>query len=374
MAGSGSVRKSGFQCIASLLSSFVCLCLYFLVLLLKIVVIDRKLHNMENTFIGLRALQSIICEQEKMTRLFSTKEVAQFLGINEKMVYTLISEKGLPASKITGKWIFPSHLVEQWVESNTINYPQNHNVLPQYEGLLVLAGSNDILLDKVLSLFNARYSGHLAVFGNLGSVGGIHALRRSLCHMATSHLLQENGNEYNFDFLQRHFERMPVVVNFCMRDQGILLKKGNPSGIREVKDLGNPGVRIVNRSLETGTRLLFDRELRKAGVAGERIEGYDREVNRHMDVGLAILGGHADAGPGIRPVASLLGLDFLPIRKERYDLLVTRERFFDQEVQYFMGLLHEPEFAQAATELEGYDISKSGKMMFPQVLEEESHF
>jgi putative molybdopterin biosynthesis protein len=249
-------------------------------------------------------------EEDDMTQMLSTKEVAKFLGINEKMVYTLISEKGLPASKVTGKWIFPRHLVEQWVESSTVNYPQNHKVLPPYEGLLVIAGSNDILLEKTLSLFNQRHSGHLAVFGNLGSVGGIGALRRSLCHMATSHLLQENGDEYNFDFLKRQFDRMPVVVNFCKRDQGILLQKGNPKHINAVKDLGKSGVRIVNRSLATGTRLLFDRELKQAGVAGERIAGYEQEVSRHMDVGLEILSGRADAGPGIRPVASLLGLDF----------------------------------------------------------------
>jgi len=297
--------------------------------------------------------------------MLSTKEVAKFLGINEKMVYTLISEKGLPASKVTGKWIFPRHLVEQWVESSTVNYPQNHNVLPPYEGLLVIAGSNDILLEKALSIFNSRHSGHLAVFGNLGSVGGISALRRSLCHMATSHLLQENGHEYNFDFLQRQFESMPVVVNFCKRDQGLLLQKGNPRNITAMKDLGEPGIRIVNRSLATGTRLLFDRELKRAGIAGERLAGYDREVNRHMDVGLEILGGRADAGPGIRPVASLLGLAFMPLRQERYDLLVTRERFFDQGIQYFLSLLHEKAFVRAAEQLEGYDVSKSGQMIFP---------
>lgn len=300
-----------------------------------------------------------------MPQMLSTREVASFLGINEKMVYTLIAEKGLPASKVTGKWIFPRHLVEQWVESSTINFPQPHNVLPPYDGLLVIAGSNDILLEKTLSIFNSRYPGHLAVFGNLGSVGGISALRRSLCHMATSHLLQENDDEYNFDFLQRQFERMPVVVNFCKRDQGILLQKGNPLHITAVKDLGKSGVRIINRSLATGTRLLFDRVLKEAGIAGERIAGYDREVNRHMDVGLEILGGRADAGPGIRPVASLLGLDFLPLRQERYDLLVTRERFFDQGIQYFLGLLHEKAFVQAAEQLQGYDVSKSGKMIFP---------
>ena len=83
-----------------------------------------------------------------MAQMLSTKEVAKFLGINEKMVYTLISEKGLPASKVTGKWIFPRHLVEQWVESSTVNFPQNHSILPPYEGLLVVTGSNDILLEK----------------------------------------------------------------------------------------------------------------------------------------------------------------------------------------------------------------------------------
>ena len=307
-----------------------------------------------------------------MTQLLSTKEVAKFLGINEKMVYTLISDKGLPASKVTGKWIFPRHLVEQWVEANTVNYPQHHNGLPPYDGLLVIAGSNDILLEKTMALFNSRHPGHLSVFGNVGSVGGLNALRRNLCHMATSHLLQENGSEYNFDFLQRRFDRMPVVVNFCRRDQGIVLQKGNPHGIRHVKDLANPGIRIVNRSLATGTRLLFDRELRQAGVQGDRIVGYRHEVSRHMDVGLEILSGKADAGPGIRPVASLLKLDFLPLRQERYDLLVTRERFFDQGIQYFLSMLHDAAFVEVAGQLAGYDVSRSGKMIFPHELEEET--
>ncbi len=307
-----------------------------------------------------------------MTQLLSTKEVAKFLGINEKMVYTLISDKGLPASKVTGKWIFPRHLVEQWVEANTVNYPQNDNGLPPYDGLLVIAGSNDILLEKTMALFNDRHPGHLSVFGNIGSVGGINALRRNLCHMATSHLLQENGSEYNFDFLQRRFDRMPVVVNFCRRDQGILLRKGNPHGINHVKDLGKPGIRIVNRSLATGTRLLFDRELKQAGIQGDRLSGYRHEVSRHMDVGLEIMRGHADAGPGIRPVASLLNLDFLPLRQERYDLLVTRERFFDQGIQYFLSMLHDAAFVAVAGQLAGYDVSRSGKMIFPHELEEET--
>ena len=301
-----------------------------------------------------------------MEKLLSTKEVAQFLDVNEKMVYTLVAEKGLPATKITGKWLFPRHLVEQWIEANTINYPKPSTSLPPYHGLLIITGSNDLLLDKTISLFNSLYSGHVAVFGNLGSMGGLRALRQNLCHIASSHLLQENENEYNFDFATKELEKMPAVVNFCKREQGILVQKGNPKNIKSFSDIARSGIRIVNRPLGTGTRLLFDRKLKEAGINCEKIKGYNNELHRHMDVGLEILAGRADAGPGIKPVASLLGLEFIPVRWERYDLLITKERFFDKGVQLFIGLLQEQSFCDLAKMFDGYDVSISGKIVFPQ--------
>ena len=136
-----------------------------------------------------------------MRTLYSTREVAERLGVNEKMVYTLIAEKGLPATKVTGKWRFPAYLVDQWIENHTVNIPETEGRLPPYQGLLILTGSNDYLLDQAISLFNVKHSGQVAVFGNLGSMGGVRALRRGLCHMASSHLLQPNGQEYNFEFV-----------------------------------------------------------------------------------------------------------------------------------------------------------------------------
>ena len=301
-----------------------------------------------------------------MHDLLSTKEVAQFLGVNEKMVYTLVAEKGLPATKITGKWLFPKHLVEQWVEANTINYPEPPRRLPPYEGLLIVAGSNDPLLDKTLSLFNRQYPDHIAVLGNLGSLGGLRALRRNLCHMATSHLIQEDESDYNFEYADRELERQPAVVNFCRREQGLIVARGNPRGIQAVADLAQPGLTLVNRPNTTGTRLLLDRELAKAGIAGESIEGYHHTVVRHLDVGLEVLAGRADVGPGIRAVAGMLGLDFVPLRWERYDLLITKDRFFDPGVQLFLGLLPEEAFRELAKLLEGYDVSSSGKMVYPK--------
>lgn len=299
-----------------------------------------------------------------MQNLLSTKEVAQFLGINEKMVYTLVAEKALPATKITGKWLFPRHLVEQWVEANTINYPRTTAHLPPYEGLLIIAGSNDPLLEKALSLFNSTYTEHIVVFGNLGSLGGLKALRQNRCHMASSHLLQDNGQEYNFEFAQQELENAPAIVNFCKREQGIILQKGNPRNLTGVADLVKPGVKIVNRSSSTGTRLLFDKALQAEGIQGEQIEGYHHVVYRHMDVGLSVLSGAVDAGPGIRAVATLLGLDFIPLRWERYDLLISKERFFDKGVQLFISMLHEDTFQEMAKTLDGYDLSTTGKMVF----------
>lgn len=300
-----------------------------------------------------------------MKKLLSTKEVAQFLDVNEKMVYTLVAEKGLPATKITGKWLFPRHLVEQWIETNTTNYPETATHLPPYHGLLIITGSNDPLLERTISLFNTLHSDHVAVFGNLGSMGGLRALRRNLCHMASSHLLQDNEAEYNFDFAIKELDTMPAVVNFCKREQGILVTKGNPKKISTVANLARPNMRIINRPMGTGTRLLLDMELKKAGINGDKIHGYHNEVNRHLDIGLEILAGRADAGPGIRAVADVLDIGFIPLRWERYDLMVSKERFFDEGVQLFLGLLHQNEFRNLVNENSGYDLNLSGKMLYP---------
>jgi molybdate-binding protein len=205
----------------------------------------------------------------------------------------------------------------------------------------------------------------VAVFGNLGSMGGLRTLRQNLCHIASSHLLQDDQNDYNFEFAFKELDKMPAVVNFCRREQGLLIQKGNPQKISSVTDLARQGITIVNRSLGTGTRLLLDNQLKKAGVKGEKLNGYAHEVSRHLDVGLEILAGRADAGPCIRAVAGLLDLDFIPLRWERYDLMIAKDRFFDAGIQRFLGLLHENAFRKIAEKLQGYDLSLSGKMVFP---------
>ena len=299
-----------------------------------------------------------------MSEMFTTREVAKFLNINEKMVYSLIAEKGLPASKVTGKWLFPRELVYQWIETGTQNFPQLAK-LPPYHGLVLIAGSNDLLLDKIIATFNLKHENHMAMFGIAGSMGGLKALKQNRCHIASSHLVADN-EEYNFPFLKDEMNQMPAVVNFSLREQGIIIQKGNPENIQSVKDIGRHGIRIVNRYLCTGTRQLFDQELKKVKIKGNTINGYDNCLSKHMDVGLQILKGNADAGPGIRPVATILGLDFIPICWERFDLLITKERFFDKGIQLFLSLLKGKVIQTSAQKLGGYDLSMTGKMIYPE--------
>jgi excisionase family DNA binding protein len=300
-----------------------------------------------------------------MEKLLSTKEVAQRLSVNEKMVYTLITEKGLPATKITGKWLFPAHLVEQWVESMTINYPTGTAEMPHKSGLLMIAGSDDILLDRALSLFMQLNVGYIVLFGAVGSLGGLKALRRGMCHMATSHLADENEKDYNFSFAASELDALPAVVNFCRREQGLIVAKGNPHGIRGCSDIAEKDLTVVNRPLGTSTRIIFDQQLQEAGIKPAHVKGYGNAVARHLDIGLEILTGQADVGPGIRPAAALLGLDFLPLRWERFDLLIPKDSFFDKSIQQFLAMLHEPAFHDLAASLPGYELSLAGRMLFP---------
>lgn len=196
-------------------------------------------------------------------------------------------------------------------------------------------------------------------------MGGVKSLRRGLCHIGVCHLLQDDEQEYNFEFAYKELDRLPVFVNFSRREQGILIQKGNPKSIFSIADLAKTGVTIVNRPLGTGTRLLLDYEIGRSDIATSQIDGYENELSRHLDVGLEVLSGRVDAAPAIRAVAGLLDLDFIPLRWERFDLLVDSERFFDQAVQRFLAVLQDESFYKLAESLPGYDLSSSGKMIFP---------
>ena len=228
---------------------------------------------------------------------------------------------------------------------------------------LVAAGSHDLLLDLLDSYLRRFYPGSGLSSAHVGSLGGLAALRRGEAHLAGIHLLDEETGEYNIPYVRRFLAGEKVyLLHLACREQGLMVPRGNPKGIRSLADLARSDVTIVNRQRGAGTRILLDYELKKLGIRGEQVLGYDREEFTHMGVAAAVASGTADAGLGIRAAAAALGLDFVPVAVERYDLCIPA-RFWDEEgavrLREVMAL---EEFRREAESWGGYDLRECGQV------------
>jgi len=229
---------------------------------------------------------------------------------------------------------------------------------------LVSIGSHDLTLDLINDMLRAKGAGWGLASSNVGSLGGLMAIRKGQAHLAGTHLLDPGTGEYNLPYIERYLRGVPVkLVHLVNREQGLMVAPGNPLGIEKVEDLARPEVRFINRQAGSGTRVLLDFCLEKAGVDPQKIRGYEREEYTHMAVAVAVATGTADAGMGILAAARALGLDFVPIASERYDLVIP-ERFFHTEgIVALLDVIRSEEFRKAVSELGGYDPSRSGEIL-----------
>jgi putative molybdopterin biosynthesis protein len=226
---------------------------------------------------------------------------------------------------------------------------------------ILCTGSHDLALGVLEDTLKARWPEHKVSTANVGSLGGLVALRRREAHCAGTHLLDPRTGVYNLPDVRRHLAPADVVVvNLVRRDQGLILARGNPKALRGLEDLVRPDVRYVNRQPGAGTRVLLDYRLRRLGIRPERVAGYEREEHTHMAVAVAIASGLADAGLGIRQAAVALGLDFLPLEVEDYDLVLLRT-FADSETgRRLLEVIRSPQFAAAVARLAGYSTERTG--------------
>lgn len=226
---------------------------------------------------------------------------------------------------------------------------------------ILIIGSHDIALD-VLAQFLAPY-GRRVSSANVGSQGGLIALRRGECHLAGSHLLDPQSGEYNLPYLPRYLsDTAVVVVGFVYRQQGLLVQKGNPKQIHGLSDLANPEITFINRQKGAGTRVLLDYELSKLGLRPQEIHGYDHEEYSHLAVAAAIASGKSDCGLGIAAAAMALDLDFIPLTQERYDLIIPRQHFESALLAPLLELLNDRSFQENVAQLPGYDPAPMGRI------------
>jgi len=237
----------------------------------------------------------------------------------------------------------------------------------ELEGTLVVLGSHDNTLDLLATLLRRRDPRLRLASGHVGSQGGLMALRQGRAHFGGCHLFDPETGTYNVPYIRRLLPGLPLkLIHLAWREQGLIVAPGNPKGIRTVADLARPGVRFINRQRGAGTRLLLDYLLKEAGLSPAEIHGYEREEYTHMAVAVNVLSGTADAGLGILAAARALGLEFIPLRPERYDLVVPETTFADPRFQTLLEVLRSPEFREAAQALWGYDLTDCGKILWEQ--------
>jgi putative molybdopterin biosynthesis protein len=227
---------------------------------------------------------------------------------------------------------------------------------------IVAIGSHDLVLDLAASALRADDPRVTLASSNVGSLGGLVALRDGLCHLAGSHLLDPATGDYTLPYVDQILGGRDVgVVRLVHRDQGLIVAPGNPLGLRGIGDLTRPGVRYVNRQRGAGTRVLLDHELRTCGINPDAIDGYAREEHTHLAVAAAVAAGRGDAGLGIMAAARAFGLGFLPVTREPYDLVVARQDAEGRRLAPLWALLRSGKFRAAVQDLGGYGTQEMGR-------------
>ncbi len=294
-------------------------------------------------------------------QFLDTQQVADYLGVHEKQVYTLVHDRGLPATKITGKWIFPRHLVDRWLEASVINMPDLQSFLQNAPDLLLIAGSDDPLLVRLLALFRTRHTETLVLQSRAGSRDGLTALKKGLVHLACVHLVDPEGG-YTTRHIREYLGDDIAVVHFAGRQQGLILEPGKLESVGNLAGAFTMDFRWALRDVGTGTRVLMDMEMDRLGIDPGHVTSGAVSSLGHMDTALLIRFGQADAGFGIQSAAQLTGCDFLPVRMEQFDLIIRKENFFLTRIQELLALLREDDFTFLAESLTGYDLRDTGKI------------
>ncbi len=225
----------------------------------------------------------------------------------------------------------------------------------ELEKTLLFVGSHDLLLDILADELKRRSPCFRFVSIHVGSLGGLFALKNREAHLSGMHLFDEETGEYNIPFIKRHLPGEEVeVIDFVYREQGLILPKGNPKGIRGIADLARKDIRFVNRQRGSGTRVLLDYLLKREGISPSSINGYEDEELTHLGVAMRVASGNADVGMGIYAAARIMDLDFIPLFEEKYDLITLREHLDLPQMRAFLDILDDPSFKERALSLGGY--------------------
>lgn len=303
----------------------------------------------------------------------STQEVADMLNVSKSTIYDLIKKGEICSYKVGRKVRFTESDVKEYItrskESQSVTNISSSDVSgfslsgneKKSDGFIICG--QDLILD-VLSNY-MRLHGVPALRAYIGSYDSLVSLYRNKVNVASAHLWDSDTNQYNVPYVRRLLPGIPtVIIHLTCRMQGLYVQKGNPKGITTWKDFERDDITMVNREQGAGSRVLLDENLRILGIYGSSIKGYKKETQSHLAVASAVSSGEADVAVGSEKIARQVdNIDFIPLQKERYDLVVKKEDLHTQEIETLLNIIRSDAFKNEFGNVGGYDTSEMGKII-----------
>lgn len=310
---------------------------------------------------------------------YTPEEVAKILRISKFTVYELIKRGELTAYHIGRKVRVEGADIESYkrkskglnplvppltppLESPAPNERLNHCF--KSDESLVICGQ-DIVLDILTRYLEKQFPQVHFLRRYIGSMDGLTALYHGRANVVTAHLWDSDTNEYNTPYVRRLLPGHPAcIINLVYRMEGFYVAKGNPKQITAWSDLAKPEIRLINRERGSGARVLLDEQLRISGINRNDILGYGDEEMTHLAIASKVARGEADVGLGIEKVAmQFINLEFVPLHKERYDLVIRQEDLERPHFLALMSILKSPSFRNEVMGIGGYDLSRMGEIL-----------
>jgi len=258
------------------------------------------------------------------------------------------------------------------VPANSLGYEQGVEVeiellrpKSEIKNTIVLVGSHDMTLDLLATEIRQAANYLFISSSHVGSMGGLLAIERGEAHAAGVHLLDPETGEYNIPYIKKYVKKSGLtLLNLVYREQGFIVPKGNPKNVKQIEDIVEKELLLINRQKGAGTRILFDHILKEKQITSSSIKGYTREEFSHLGVAAAVKGGTADVGLGIKSAALTYDLDFIPIGEERYDLLVDKEFLHSYLGQMLLSVINSKNFKEQVEKLGGYSTRDTGQIIW----------
>lgn len=292
---------------------------------------------------------------ETAPEMMNTTEVAEYLRVTERTIYDLLKDKKIPCSRVTGKWLFPKKLIDRWVAQNT-----EHTTARNRDAATVVAGSHDPLLDWALR--ESRCG--LAMMPS-GSLDGLRRLAAGEVVAAATHIFDEASGESNVPFVRAHYPGAHlVVIEWAARTQGLVMSEAAAGELSALSALRQHDFRVVVRQADSGAFHLFNTLLSREALELSSLNVVGSPALTEADLAQRIADGEADVGLACASAAQALGLPFLPLIEERFDLVMRRRDYFEPPIQALLAFARTSTFANRAKTMSGYDISRCGAVRF----------